>query len=231
MQRATAGFLGKSRNPPWPPCSGGEAILFEVLTGQCKSKHPGELMAEVKSTLEIALEKANALEVSSKDREQFKREEALSKATSIFRLYTQHPQRLKSLSQAIEDSGTDATLVRQCLREVFLKSLGPHNPSDRIWEGLQELGLQDRGNFQTAFSEILEDDARARQEVAERVNNLLRDSLSKTGISGTAVDPNIEKSPHWEEAVKGLDQNLSAELDRLRQKIVSAIERRNSSLR
>jgi hypothetical protein len=188
-------------------------------------------MAEVKSTLEIALEKANALEVSSKDKEQFKREEALSKATNIFRRYTEHPQRSTSLSQVIEDGGADTTLVRQCLREIFLKSLGPAIPSDRIWEGLQELGLQDAGSFRAALSKMIEDDAKARQELAERVNDLLHDSLSKAGFSGTAVDPNIEQSPRWEEAVKQLDQTLSAELDRLRQEIISAIEKRNSSLR
>jgi hypothetical protein len=187
-------------------------------------------MAEVKSTLEIALEKANALEVSSQDREHFKREEALSTARSVFRAYTQHPQRLQSLSEAIQNSGKDPTLLRQCLVEVFLESLDPANPSERIWEGLGELGLGDTGTLRRTFKKMIEDDTKARKKGAEKVEILLRDSLSKAGISGTAVEPNIEQSGQWKDVVTNLDQRLSAELGRLRKEIAGAIESHSSSL-
>jgi len=186
-------------------------------------------MGEIKSTFEIALEKAKAVEISSEDRKRFKREEVLSKARDLFRRYTNHPNRSVSLAEAIETGGKDAPLLMQCLTEIFLGALDPSHPSERIWQGLRELGLGDIGPFQEAFARMVEDNERARKEGAEKLRNTLRESLAKAGISGTAVDPNIEESSQWKDLVKSLDQRISNGLHRLRQEIAHAIER-NSSL-
>jgi len=188
-------------------------------------------MGEVKSTLEIALEKASAMEISSEERKRFKREEALSKARDILQLYTNHPNRLSGLAQPIKESGKDASLLKQCLTELLLEALDPAHFSERKWEGLQELGLRDTGPFRETFNRIIEEDARARREEAEKVESVVRESLAKAGISGTAVEPNIEQSSQWKDIMNSLDQGFSAKLDRLRQKITRVIEESNSSPR
>lgn len=188
-------------------------------------------MGEIKSTLEIALEKAKAVEISPQDRKRFKREEALSKAREILQHYTNHPTRSSSLAEVITKSGKDASLLKQCLIEAFLETLDLSHPSERIWGGLRELGLRDTTPFQKAFARIAEDDNRARREEAEKIQNRLLESLAKAGISGTAVDPNIEGSPQWKEALENHDQRISAALDGLRQEIARAIEKNSSSPR
>lgn len=191
----------------------------------------GDLMAEIKSTLEIALEKAKAMEISSDDRKRFKREEVLSRARDIFQSYTNRAIRSGSLADAITATGKDASLLKQCLIEIVVGTLDPSHSSDRIWEGLRELGLGDAAPFQRAFTRIAEDDRRARKEGAERVEKMLRESLAKSGIAGTAVDPNVEASPQCKEVLDTLDQTISAELHRLRQEIARAIEKDSSSPR
>lgn len=188
-------------------------------------------MGEIKSTLEIALEKAKAVEISSEDRKRFKREEIASKARDIFHLYTNHPNRSSNLAETINGSGKDASLLKQCLTEIFLVALDLSHSSERIWQGLQELGLRDTGPFREAFTRIANDDDRARKEEAEKVENTLRESLAKAGISGTAVDPNIEGSSQLKDVLNSLDQRVSAELERLRQEIARAIEGGSSSPR
>ena len=188
-------------------------------------------MGEIKSTLEIALEKAKAVEISSEDRERFKKEEVLSKAREIFQGYTNHRTRSRSLAEAIKGSGKTASLLKQSLTEIFLGALDLSHSSERIWEGLQELGLKDTGPFQEALTRIAEDDRRARTEEAEKMRNMLRESLAKSGISGTAVDPNIEGNAQWKDVLDSLDQRVSTELETLRQKIARAIEEGSSSPR
>jgi hypothetical protein len=188
-------------------------------------------MAEIKSTLEIAMEKAKAVEISSKDRERFRREEALSEATKIFQRYTTSPARSGSLEETIMKSGKDASLLRGCLTEIFLNTLDLSHPTERIWDGLQELGLGKTAAFQELFNRIAEDYQKAHHDEAETLGNAMKKSLAEAGISGTAVDPNIEQSVQWKDALERLDQRVSTDLERLRQKIARAIEKRSNSPR
>ncbi len=188
-------------------------------------------MGEIKSTLEIALEKAKAVEISSEDRERFKREKLVSEARNIFQQYVSRPNRLGDLSEAIEGREKDPSLLKQCLIDVFLGALDRSRSSERIWQGLQELGLEDPGPFREAFTRIAEDEDRARREEAEKVKIAIRESLARAGISGSAVDPNLEESSPWKEVLHSLDERASAERERLRSRIATAIERRSSSPR
>jgi hypothetical protein len=188
-------------------------------------------MGEIKSTLEIALEKAKAVEISKEERERFKREEVLAKARDIFSRFKNHPSRTTRLVQEIKRSGEDARLLKACLTEIFLEALDDAHSSERIWQGLQELGLKDRVPFKESLSQIAEDEKRARREEIGKVENTLRESLAKRGISGTAVDPNIEENAHWKDFLTNLDQRVSEDLKMLRQRIFRAIEAGSSSPR
>jgi hypothetical protein len=188
-------------------------------------------MGEVKSTLEIALEKAKRIEISADERMHFKREEILSAARAVFRLYTDHPRRSDDLAQAIKDAGKNAALFRDCLIEVFLEALHPAHPIEGIWEGLQELGLSDPPHFRASLDRIAEDDERSRREESRKLEDVLRESLARAGISGTAVQPHIADTADWKETLQRLDQKLSAAIEGLRQDIARSIGRRNSSPR
>jgi len=188
-------------------------------------------MGEIKSTLEIALEKAKAVEISSEDRERFKHEAIHSKARDLFQRYTSHGDRSISLSEAIKKIGKDASLLEECVIERFLEALDPYNPSETIWAGLSELGLENPNPFRDTLSRLAEENARGRREAAEDIRKMVRDSLVKEGISGTAIDPNIEENTHWKDISKALDQEVSAGLDGLRQEVSHATKRRNSSAR
>lgn len=188
-------------------------------------------MGEIKSTLEIALEKAKAVEISSEEREHFKREEILARAKDIFSRFINYPSRSTSLAKEIKKSGKNATILKKHLTEVFVEALDISNSSERVWQGLQELGLKDPTPFKEALTRAAKDEKRARQKEARKAENRLRESLERAGISGTAVDPNIEGSAQWRDFLSNLDQRLSEELHTLRRGIVRAIEEGSSSPR
>ena len=188
-------------------------------------------MGEVKSTLEIALEKAKRIEISADERMHFRREEILSKARAVFRLYTDHPRRSNGLAEAIQDAGKDAAVLRDCLIEVFLEALHPAHPTEGIWEGLQELGLSDPHRFRESLDRIAENDARSRREERRKLEDALRESLAQSGISGTAVQPHTADTTAWKETLERLDQELAAAIEGLRREITRSIGRRNSSPR
>lgn len=188
-------------------------------------------MGEIKSTLEIALEKAKAVEVSSEERKRFKREDALAKARDIFEQFINHPSRSRNLPEEIKKSGKDPSVLKECLAEILLGAIDLSRSTERIWQGLQQLGLGDTDPFKEALSRLVEDSNKARTKEAESLEKVLRESLGKAGISGTAVDPNVEGSSQWKDFISDLDQRVSGELQRLRQEIACTIEGRNNSPR
>jgi hypothetical protein len=188
-------------------------------------------MGEIKSTLEIALEKAKAMEISPEDRKHFKQKEILSKARDIFQQYIDHPSRSEGLTQMIKDSGKDAPQIKASLTEVFLAALDPFHPSERVWHGLHELGLKETWSFQEKLAHIAEDNEKVRSEGRKKAEKGLLESLSELGITGTALDPNVEGSPQWKQMITALDQRTVSELEHFRDEIVRAIESRSSSPR
>jgi len=142
-----------------------------------------------------------------------------------------YPSRSTRLAQEIKKSGKNATILKKHLTEVFVQALDISNSSERIWQGLQELGLKDPTPFREALTRVAEDEKRARREEARKAENRLRESLERAGISGTAVDPNIEGSAQWKDFLSNLDQRVSQELQTLRRRIVRAIEEGSSSPR
>ena len=75
------------------------------------------------------------------------------------------------------------------------------------------------------------DSAQARQQAALKVGEEIRESLSESGISGTAVDPNIEGGPRWAASMQSLDARFSSRLQNFRKEISRAIEGHSSSPR
>ncbi|MBW2056780.1 MAG: hypothetical protein JRH07_00700 [Deltaproteobacteria bacterium] len=181
-------------------------------------------MGEIKSTLEIALEKARSIKISSEDRRRFKGEEARSKAREIFQDYIDHRARSADLGALIEKSGQEPSLLRHHLVEVFLDSLDPARESERIWEGLGELGLKETSPFREALARIGEDEETARREEAQRLEKRLSEALAEAGISGTAVEPNVEGTSEWKEILHSVEKRRSKALQRLRREVSQAIE-------
>ncbi|NIQ38545.1 MAG: hypothetical protein GTN81_08145 [Proteobacteria bacterium] len=180
-------------------------------------------MGEIKSTLEIAMEKAKAVEVSSEDRERFKREEILAKARDIFLRFTRHPNRTMSVAAEVKRGGKDTPLLKESLVEVFLEALDPSDPSERIWKGLEELGLKKSDTFRKSLANLAEEEKKAYEEQASKVERKIMESLGKSGISGNAVDVNVEGSTQWLDFLEDLKKKNAAKLQTLRQKIARAI--------
>ncbi len=209
----------KIGNPLWPVRPRGA----QITRGGPYSNYRGDLMGEIKSTLEIAMEKAKAVEVSSEDRERFKREEILAKARDIFLRFTRHPNRTMSVAAEVKRGGKDTPLLKESLVEVFLEALDPSDPSERIWKGLEELGLKKSDTFRKSLANLAEEEKKAYEEQASKVERKIMESLGKSGISGNAVDVNVEGSTQWLDFLEDLKKKNAAKLQTLRQKIARAI--------
>jgi hypothetical protein len=149
-------------------------------------------MAEIKSTLDLIMEKTKGLTMSPQEKEEIRREEWLKKA--------------KGLIQKFLDDRVDMDKVKseflsreypsgwgKFLKLELINGLEPEGDNEKRLQLISEL-LKISSE---PFMKILEDfDQKMYQEKAGQIDRLKK-QLSVQGISGPAVIPNVDRDPDW----------------------------------
>jgi hypothetical protein len=175
-------------------------------------------MAEIKSTLELALERTKKFTISEKEKEEIKQKEISEKATSLFHRYRDGHIPLNEVQKEIErmDQKT-AAAVKENLFSQWMDALSLNEEGERLLKGIGLLKngkIDARGEeFHHLLSQYREEKEKARQEA----KSLLAGVLRKDGIDGDAVDPNVEGSSLWKEACEKLDRVYAVKLEKLKE--------------
>jgi hypothetical protein len=158
-------------------------------------------MAEIKSSLEIAMERAAA--IGGGGREEIDRDEGDKRGKAAARKLLLGELDTSALSDEISSlSGEGLSAARLAAAQILLEAV-PHIP-DRALAGLgalvdQEVGQGDKAELVRrlagAVMAIQEADLALAQEVAEDMTK----ELAEAGISGSAVTANPAAHPGYEE--------------------------------
>lgn len=163
-------------------------------------------MAEIKSTLELALERTKKFTLSEKEKKEIKQKEISEKATSLFHRYRDGHIPLNEVQKEIERMDQKAAAaVKENLLSQWIDALSLNEEGERLLKGiglLKNERIEERAEeFYHLLSQYREEKEKARQGAKA----LLAEVLRKEGIDGDAVEPNVEGSPLWKEASKELD--------------------------
>jgi hypothetical protein len=174
-------------------------------------------MAEIKSTLDLVLEKTRHLTFSDEERRTRLREEKRRHLQGRMLRYEQGALPLADLLNFLREETEEAAAldVRQVYEEIMtnLKLDRTAEPWLRLWEAFSGIDPH-------PLIRILEDYRRDEKDAgARRRQELARELRQRRGISGTAVVPNIENDPVWkrhrEELQRRYDERLQDEKGRL----------------
>ncbi len=165
-------------------------------------------MGEIKSTLDLVLEKTKHLRPDEGELRRLRLEEAKSKARGLTRKYLdgQVPfHRFREELSGLGDAG-----IREGVDRV-LETVGPDSmPPDLLDDLLSWTNAAEEiHEIRRLFDQYGEDRIAAKEHFGGRI---LR-SLQAERISGTAVIPNVDADPEYELRLEELHQRLS---DRLR---------------
>ncbi len=149
-------------------------------------------MAEIKSTLDIIMEKTKGLSLSAEERDALKREEKAKKIRGWLRRYLDEQIPFEEVRRELIKDLADPS-VRDLVRAELVARLHPEGDNERVFRLMRELlGVQ---------TEPLERkiDAFLEGLIAARVRRLeqLQKELGRRGVSGPAVLPNIDRDPEW----------------------------------
>ena len=166
-------------------------------------------MGEIRSTLDIIMEKTKGLTMSEEERRAFKEQEMAGKVKGLIQKYldgTVAMDKLKGEITALAEKEED--MVRMMIREDSVPRIEIGEDNEPILRILEETTNLDTGSIRSALKDF---ESRVEREKGAREKGLIT-TLEKMGISGSAVIPNIEADPEWGQRVSEMRNEFQKKL-------------------
>ena len=179
-------------------------------------------MGEIKSTLELALERTRKLAVTQEEKEEIKRQELLKKATGLSRRYVEGHAPLHEILREI-DRMTDPEKgkVRQILLSQWMEALSLENDDERLFDGIESLRETKVSEVRKKFQLLVSEYQAERKEIEQDIERRATEELKTEGISGTAVVPRLEDHPAWRERTQAMNALFGKRVEDIREALRS----------
>jgi hypothetical protein len=186
----------------------------------CKIQGEGLYMGEIKSTLDLVMEKTKNLSLSSEERQAQKNQEAESRIRGLLQKFKDQVLNVDNFNAEYQklqkdyDLSGNALLIKEICGQI---ELGADN---HAWlELLARLKVADSKRVTSVlheFDEVI--DAAAHEQ-----SKILLDELAKAHfISGSAVVPNLEADKDWQEKAREIRAKFEPLLDQAKTKLLGA---------
>jgi hypothetical protein len=177
-------------------------------------------VGEIKSTLELAMEKTKKFAISEKEREEMKKKEVLQKATSLFHRYREGNLPLNDILKQIERmEEMTAAAVKEFLLSQWIDALSLDDGEERILKGIESLEQRNIDEVRQKFYRLVSQYQQEKERVKEKVKAQRREVLRKDGIYGSAVEPKLEGDELWEKENEKLDHSYKMTLDEIKERL------------
>ncbi len=179
-------------------------------------------MGEIKSTLELAMERTKKFVLSDHEKEELKQKEVFQKASSLFHRYRDGHLSLNEVLKQIEkmDEKTAAT-VKQSLLSQWIDALSLNDDDERTFKGIEALKRRSLDEVRKKFQHLLSQYQQEKEKAKEEMRVQSAEALKKERIYGSAVEPNIENSQRWKKEEEKLDKSYMAKLEEIKQHLRS----------
>jgi hypothetical protein len=171
-------------------------------------------VGEIRSTLDLVLEKTRNLTLSEEEKRNLAREELDKKIQGLVSKYLHNLLPLDRIREELESIESDDPDLRHKLFTVHLLA---HVDLDVDMSAILS-ALKEVVGFDPAPLELLQQEYKAEKEVARRsfADDTLP-ALKERGVSGSAVVPNLDGIPEWVQFQRGLSERYREKIGELRE--------------
>lgn len=152
-------------------------------------------MAEIKSTLDLIMEKTKNLSLTDTEKKDIRRKELHGKVKGIMQRFLNGLADIRAIEDFMQNNQNDREIVLELLKQEALGHIEPNENNERIYQILRELMGQETNAISHLADTFMMD---MRRQMAEHVKKSLL-LLEVKGISGSAVMPNLQKDPTWQD--------------------------------
>lgn len=151
-------------------------------------------MGEIKSTLDLIMEKTKGMTMSDAEKKAFMRNELEGKVRGFLQRFLDGFINTKRVKIEIAGLGDDRqTMAMEILAGESLRKIDLEEDNSRVFEILEQVAGMDVGAIKKALSES----KRQLHEQRRAHEKILLDKLKEKGVSGSAVIPNVGADPEW----------------------------------
>ena len=174
-------------------------------------------MGEIKSTLDLVLEKTKNLTLSSEEKEEQKQKEIENRIKGMLQKYQDGMLSKSQLISDYEILKTDYNMLQNnALITEITQRIEPDRDNRPLLEILQECGAIDTAAIET----IIENFRKAYRAASQnRIKRLKENLAQQYNISGSAVLPNLDADEQWRQETHdmrtGYEDQLNREKDNL----------------
>ena len=176
-------------------------------------------MAEIKSAIQLAMERTQGLVMDDKEKQSMAMKELASNVRSMFRRYREgladDVEAEEQLDALKCDSATKRKIVLDLLSDEF-EATEDLSSLDRLFSYVRfvidERSYREIKQIERSFADELE---KTKAGIKKRI---LTD-LSSSGIEGNSVDPNVEAWPKWAEASAEIRRSFKRQIDEWKDKV------------
>jgi len=173
-------------------------------------------MGEIKSTLDLALERTRKITISEKEREEIKHRETIQKAERLFHRHREGHLSLTEVAKEITKMEENtAAHVKAALVSQWVDRLSLSGEGERFLEGIKLLKSKPIDEVTKQFQSLLSEYQAARETLRRQAETEVTEALKSEGIYGSAVQPRVEGSQGWEEGTGRLDRLFTARLSEI----------------
>ncbi len=168
-------------------------------------------MGEIKSTLDIVMEKTKHLSLSEEEREAQKKEAVRKSVKGLIQKYRDRIITIKQLEDEWNDLEKENQLSdRQILVDEIMDQLHLNADNSLLMTSLKDICGQDTGPLES----VLDDYINKKTEVVQtRRKAIQKEIAARYRISGSAVAPNLETDSDWAEAMKVFENNYQEKFE------------------
>jgi len=169
-------------------------------------------MGEIRSTLDIIMEKTKGLTMTEDEKRELKRKEMAGKFKGLVQKFLDNIidlDRLKA-EAAVVGQGHEDMFRRVSTKEV-IERIEPEGDNEYLLKILESTTGMDTGPIRTTLTDF---ERRLHKERAVHEKGLW-ERLKKKGISGSAVIPNLDADSQWRDYASSLRQTFQKEVEGL----------------
>jgi len=164
-----------------------------------------EGMGEIRSTLDIIMERTKDLTMSDEEKKAFQKREVEGKVRGLLQKFLDGLTDFKGVRRGIEELGENRrpmareVLIVECVRRIDLQA--DNEPFFVLLEQVTKMDVAPFRRVLSAFDKDVEEKKTVRKKE-------LTKTLEEKGVWGTAVIPNIEADPGWNDYISQLNEEL-----------------------
>jgi len=177
-------------------------------------------VAEIKSTLELAMERTKKYSVSEKEKEEIKQKEILQKAQSLSSRYMAGYLPLNEVLREMEKMEEKiGRKIRELLLLQFIDGLSFEGEPDQLIKGIEALRGRSIDEEKQAFFGLLTQYRERKEKIEKEWRDKSLASLKKDGIFGSAVEPCLDENPLRTKEAKETEERFQPEMEKLKERL------------